>query len=131
MIVIDASAAIELLLRTDLGLRIAERTLATNDSAHAPHLFDIEVCQALRRLLMSRELSVDRAHSAMEDLRDFPVTRHSHEPLLPRVWSLRSSMTAYDAAYVALAEALDAPLITCDAKLARAQGHHASVELLG
>jgi predicted nucleic acid-binding protein len=130
VIVVDASAAIELLLRTGTGSRVMERTLASDESAHVPHLFDIEVCQAVRRLLSNGELSADRAASAIEDLQDLPLTRHAHDPLLARIWSLRESMTAYDAAYVALAEALDAPLVTCDAKLARAHGHDADIELL-
>jgi predicted nucleic acid-binding protein len=130
VIVVDASAAVELLLRTDLGLRVTERVLAGNEQVHGPGLLDIEVCQAVRRLLRKGELSPDRAAQAIDDLEDLPVTRHAHEGLIARIWSLRANMTAYDAAYVALAEALEAPLITCDVRLARAHGHHAKVQTL-
>jgi predicted nucleic acid-binding protein len=114
LIVIDASALLELLLRTARADRVASRALAPEERLHAPHLLDVEIAQALRRL----------DHSALV------VDRHGHYDLLPRIWQLRESITAYDAAYVALAEVLDAPLLTCDAKLGNSHGHRARLELL-
>jgi predicted nucleic acid-binding protein len=128
--VVDASAAIEALLRTPLGERCAERLLRRDDPLFAPHLLDIEVMQVLRRYARRGDLRDARGREALRDFVDFPVTRCSHEPLLERIWELRDSLSAYDAAYVALAEALDAPLVTCDARLARRRGHNARVEVL-
>lgn len=130
MIVLDASAAIELVLRTPRAERIAERALDPKERLNAPHLIDIEVAQVLRRLSQAREISAARAQAALEDFQALVVDRHAHPPLVKRIWSLRSALTAYDAAYVALAEALEAPLVTCDRKLARAGGHSAQIELV-
>lgn len=130
MIVLDASAAIELVLRTARAERIAERALDPRERLHAPHLVDIEVLQVLRRLSQAREITVDRAQTALEDFQALVVNRHAHSPLIKRVWILRATLTAYDAAYVALAEALEAPLITCDRKLSRASGHSAHIEFI-
>jgi predicted nucleic acid-binding protein len=84
-----------------------------------PHLVDVEVAQALRRYAREGELDPESAALALGALRDLDLTRHSHEPLLGRVRTLRENLTAYDAAYVALAEVLDATFVTCDARLAR------------
>ena len=130
MIVIDASAAIELILRTELGERVEIRALDPNERLHAPYLLDLEVAQVLRRLTHLKEITPARAHEALEDFSVLVVERSAHRDLLPRIWELRDSMTAYDGAYVALAEALDAPLMTCDVRLARSHGHRATVELL-
>ena len=130
MIVIDASALLELLLLTPTGLDVAARVFATKATLHAPELLDLEVAQVLRRYQRDGELSAERAAQALEDLADLRLDRHRHLPLLVRVWELRDNLTAYDAAYVALAELLDAPLLTCDARLSRAP-HHAKVELVG
>lgn len=89
---------------------------------HAPHLIDLEVAQALRRYSLSGVIPADRGDEALADLVDFPITRHPHFVLLERIWQLRHSLTAYDAAYLALAEALDAPLLTRDGALAKAGG---------
>jgi predicted nucleic acid-binding protein len=130
LIVLDASAAIELVLRTPKADRIAARTLDPTERLHAPHLIDIELTQVLRRLVQAREITAARADVAFEDYAELVIERHPHRPLLPRVWSLRSVMSAYDGAYVALAEALAAPLLTCDEKLSRAHGHGAQIELI-
>lgn len=108
---------------------MAVRALAPEVRLHAPHLLDVEVAQALRRLVQLGEIAPARAQQALDDHAALGIDRHSHEDLLPRVWQLRESISAYDAAYVALAEALEAPLLTCDAKLARSHGHRAKVEL--
>ena len=122
MIVLDASAVLELLLGTPAGRSIATRIADPAISLHVPHLLDVEVAQALRRYVRERELTSKDAQAAIEDLRSLDIERHAHEPLLDRVWVLRENLTAYDAVYVALAEALETTLLTCDAKLARAPG---------
>lgn len=130
MIVIDASALLELLLGTGRAERVAARALASDQRLHAPHLLDIEIAQALRRLVQLDDLSMSRAEQALEDLAALVIDRHGHQTLVSRIWQLRDSVTAYDGAYVALAEALDAPLLTCDAKLGRSHGHHAVLEVI-
>ena len=130
MIVVDASALLEALLRTDAHDEIVERLFATGESLHAPHVIDVEATQVIRRFEARGDIGERRARDALEDLRAFPLRRHSHLVLLPRIWDLRANLTAYDAAYVALAEALDAPLLTRDRRLAAAPGHRARVDLL-
>jgi predicted nucleic acid-binding protein len=130
LIVIDASALLEMLLQTGRAGRLMARALGASERLHAPHLLDIEVAQALRRLVQREEITTVRAEQAFEDFTHLLIERHVHQPLLPRIWQLRDSLTAYDGAYVALAEALRAPLLTCDTKLARAHGHRASIELI-
>jgi predicted nucleic acid-binding protein len=97
---------------------------------HAPHLLDLEVAQALRRLVHLKEVTRSRAQQALDDHAGLVIERYSHRELLARIWQLRQSVTAYDAAYVALAEALNAPLLTCDAKLGGSHGHRARIEVV-
>ena len=130
MIVLDASALVELLLGTGPGRGIGERVADPALGVHVPHLADVEVTQALRRYVREGELDAASAAGALEDLRALDLQRHSHEPLLDRVWALRANLTAYDAVYVALAEALDTTLLTCDGRLARAPGMSRRVELV-
>ena len=130
MIVVDASAILEVLLASPHAARIADMLFAPGESLHAPHLLDLEVAQVLRRFVSSRDLSAERGQEALDDLLDLPLTRYPHGPLLVRVWELRANVTANDAAYLALAEALDAPLVTRDAWLKSAPGHSALVELV-
>lgn len=130
MIVLDASAAIELLLRTPAAAAIEARLFAPNETLHAPHLLDIEVSQVIRRYAAMGELGEGRGSATLEDLCNLPVRRYPHDILLPRIWALRNNLAAYDAAYVALAEALDAVLITRDKRLAGAAGHQARVALV-
>lgn len=130
MIVVDASALLEVLLNTSAGSLVARRLFTENETLHAPHLLDLEIAQVLRRYALTRELNPTRGLQALEDLADFPLTRYPHDLLLPRIWELRRNITAYDAAYIALAEALAAPLLTRDAALASATGHHAKIELV-
>ena len=127
MIVIDASALIEVLLGTANAAAIRTRVFAVGETLHGPHLLDIEVAQVLRRYVARRDLDVARAALALEHLAAFPIRRYAHTVLLPRIWASRDSITACDATYVALAEALDAPLITCDARLAAVPGHAAQI----
>ncbi len=130
MIVVDASAVLELLLATPAAPRVADRLFAPAESLHAPHLLDLEVLQVLRRYSLSGELAGERGLQALEDLADLPVTRYPHDPFLSRIWELRHNLTAYDAAYVALAEALRAPLLTRDRSLASSASHTVTVELI-
>lgn len=130
MIVVDASAMTELLLGTPLGIKIEARLFRDDDELHAPHLMDVEVMQALRRLVQAREVSSDRAEAALADLTDFDLRRHPHVDYLARVWDLRDSLTSYDAVYVALAEAIASPLVTCDALLGRSPGHAVEIEVI-
>lgn len=130
MIVVDASALLEFLLQTPLGARVEARLFRDGDEIHSPHLADVEVTQGLRRLVRSGEVSRDRAADAIADLTDLDLHRHRHLDLLTRVWKLRENVTAYDATYIALAEALDAPMVTCDAALGRAPRHRARIEVI-
>lgn len=130
MIVLDASVAFEMLVRTDIGEAVTSRLLDTESSVHAPHLIDVEVAHVLRARVAARLLDARRAEQALEDLRMLDAMRHPHHDLLARVWQLRHDLTPYDAVYVALAEALNAPLVTVDARLARSSGHSATIELV-
>ena len=130
MIVLDASVVIEVLLQTDAATAVADRILAPNETLHAPHLIDLEVAQVLRRYVRRGEVNADRAQRALEVMAEFPLTRYDHEPLLSRIWELRENLTAYDAAYVALAEGLDATLVTRDRKLAAVPVLRGAVELV-
>jgi predicted nucleic acid-binding protein len=128
--VVDASALIEVLLRTNGAALVEERLFAAGETLHAPHLIDIETAQVLRRYAAGGEIEGARGRAALDDLADFPLRRYPHDFLLPRVWDLRHNLTAYDAVYVALAEALDASLLTRDRHLAGASGHRARVVLI-
>jgi predicted nucleic acid-binding protein len=130
LIVIDASALLELLLGTDRAEQIEARALASEERLHAPHLLDIEVAQALRRLVKLKDLNPLRARQALDDYSALVIQRYAHGELLQRIWQLRNSVSAYDGAYVALSEALDAPLLTCDVKLGRSHGHQAKIEVI-
>lgn len=129
MIVLDASAAIDWLLQTAAGQRIERRIYSHHESLHAPHLLDLEVGQVLRRLVREDAVSAHRADQAIEDLLDLRIARYPHFVLLPRIWQLRHNLSAYDAAYVALAENLGARLLTRDARLASASGLTVPIEL--
>ena len=130
MIVVDASAVLETLLRTPAAAAVEGRLFDSRQTLHAPHLIDVEVAQVVRRYAAAGELDAERGREALADLADLPLLRYPHDLLLPRIWELRHNLTAYDAAYVALAEALGAPLLTRDRRLAAAPGHHAQVELV-
>jgi predicted nucleic acid-binding protein len=130
MIVIDASALLEVLLRTSSAQAVETRLFEQpRQTLHAPHLLDVEVAQVLRRYAAMGEIDGQRGAEALADLSDFPIRRYSHDFLLTRVWILRNNFTAYDAVYVALAEALNARLLTRDQRLAAAVRRHVDVEL--
>ena len=120
---------LEQLLGTSKGQQVREQFLVEGESFHVPHVLDLEVTQVLRRYSHSHLLTDHRAAQAIEDFLDFPLIRYSHEPFLSRIWELRENFTAYDAVYVALAEVLNVPLVTCDARLASAPGHSADMIL--
>lgn len=128
MLVIDTSALIQTLAGRAPDPLLVDR-LARDGDLHAPHLVDVELLHALRRLTLSGDLSDDRAQDARTDFGELALTRYPHEPLADRAWELRHNLTAYDAVFVALAEMLATPLITCDARLAGAPGLLAPVEL--
>lgn len=130
MIVLDASAVLEVVLATPAAPAVLNRLVAVGETLHAPHLIDLEVLQVLRRYCATGEVSPVRAAEALADYLDFPIVRYPHDVLAVRIWELRENLTAYDAAYVALAEALSAPLVTRDRKLATAPGHRALIEVV-
>ena len=130
MIVVDASAITELLLQTELGRQVERRLYRDSSDLHAPHLLDVEVLSALRRLVHGGEVPVGRAEEAIEDLALLRLTRHGHVDLAPRVWELRRNLTAYDALYLALAESLDALVVTCDGPFGAAVRQPARIEVV-
>jgi predicted nucleic acid-binding protein len=121
MLTVDTSAVLAALAERTPDRALVQR-LADDGDLHAPHLIDVEILQALRGLVRGGKLSADRAEDVRTDVADLAITRYAHEPLADRVWALRDNLTAYDAVFVALSEALDVPLITCDARLAAAPG---------
>lgn len=128
MIVADSSALVDALISRPPNTALVSRL--ARDELHAPHFVDLEVVQVLRRLERAGRLHPDQALDALHDFEDLALVRYPHEPLLDRIWALRQNLTAYDAVYIALAEALEVPLVTVDAKLAAAPGTTASIELL-
>ena len=129
MIVVDASALAEFLLAgTPRGARIATRLQRPNETLHAPHLIDLEVASTMRSL-EARGLATTLANRTIAALVTVPMRRYPHDLLVPRIWQLRNNLTPYDASYVALAESLGAPLVTCDARIASSPGHRAMIEV--
>jgi predicted nucleic acid-binding protein len=128
VIVVDASCVVTFVVRGRGADAVAARMV--EDELGAPHLLDVEVVSALRRLVSRKLLSERRADEALTALSDLRVMRYPHTRLLDRLWQLRNTLTPYDAAYVALAETLDARLVTADARLARSTGHRARIELV-
>lgn len=127
MIVADASALVDLLLEWPPNAPLTTRLSAVTE-LHVPHLIDAEFLSVLRRLEGRRVLTVDQAELALRRFGQLPLHRYPHHPLAWRVWQLRHAMTAYDGQYVALAEALGLPLVTCDTKMSNAHGHRATIE---
>ena len=128
--VLDASGAVEMLLNTDPGERLHARLLAETEGVHVPHLIDVEIAQALRRLVLRGLLDARAGAAALRRWQDFDIERYPHEPLLGRVWELRSNVTAYDAIYLALAEGLSMVLVTGDRRLARVPGARTAIEVI-
>jgi predicted nucleic acid-binding protein len=133
MLVVDASALTELVLGRPAGDVVGEHVAGHRFELHAPHLVDVEVLSALRRLVAAGEATAERAGDAIADLLDLPIERYPHDILVPRIWQLRENFSAYDASYVALAEGVaddPVPLLTADARLARAVSDHADLPVL-
>jgi len=130
VIVLDTSAALTCLTGVDADPALRRRVV-DGGSLHVPHLIDVEVLAALRGLVLGNKLTADRANDARRDFASLRLVRYPIVALADRIWSLRHTMSAYDGCFVALAEALGFPLITCDARLARANGHRAEIELFG
>lgn len=128
MIVVDTSAILSVLVSRSPDASLGDR-IRNDADLHAPHLLDVEFQHALRRLVVSGAISEDRAADARTDFDDLAIVRYPHVSLADRMWELRHNVTAYDATFIALAETLAVPLVTCDARLARAPGHNASVEI--
>ena len=127
---VDASALVELLLATELAPKVAAEIAGDDADLHVPSLCDVEVASALRRALLAGRLDEDRALAALRDLADLPLSRHGHQLLLGRVLALRDNLSAYDATYAALAERLEATLVTADARLAAAARGHLGLEVV-
>jgi predicted nucleic acid-binding protein len=130
MIVVDASALLEVLLRTPAAEALEDRLFALGQTLHAPYLINIEVAQVVRRHAAAGEINTERGREDVADFADLPLRRYEHGILLPRIWELRHNLTAYNAAYVALAEALGATLLTRDKRLAVASSHRAQIEVV-
>jgi len=130
VIVVDASVAVDVLLRVPGGEPAEARLFSSSEALAAPELLDVEVAQVLRRLASGGRIGARRAMEALEDLTALPIDRFPHTPLLPRIWELRDNLTAYDAAYVALAESLEGVLVTRDQRLARGVGDDSRVEVI-
>ena len=128
--VLDASGAVEFLLNTAAGKRLAARLADDTVVIHVPHLIDLEIAQVLRRYTRHGTLDAQVGILALERWRSLGVQRYSHEPFLDRIWQLRDNVTAYDAIYVALAEALSTVLFTGDRKLVGTPGVNAAVQLI-
>ena len=125
--VVDASAALELLLRTSGGARLAER-IESGEPIHAPHLMDVEVAHAVRRLVRMGLLDARGGAQALQDLADLDIDRHPHTFLLGGIWRWRHNLTAYDATYVVLADLLGQQLVTGDGRMAAAPNLPIDVE---
>ena len=129
MLVIDASAVVELLMASPIGSAVEDHVFSSEEPLAAPQLLDVEVLHVLRRFHRTGILSLERSEQALEDLGDLAIRRYGHELLRAGMWRMRNNVTAYDAAYIALAELLEAPVVTCDGKLASSGGHDVSFQL--
>lgn len=130
MIVLDASAAIEMLLSSPVGRRLAARLESSEQGIHAPHLIDLEIAQTLRKFVIAQVIKERAGTKALDQWLSLDIERYPHHMLLRRVWQLRANVSAYDAAYIALAEALGTRLVTADRRLARVHGLQDLVELI-
>lgn len=133
MLVVDASALAELLLGRQAGEAVAAALGAHDFDLHAPHLVDVEVLSAVRRVVAAGDAPAARGAEAVADLLDLPLQRYPHEQLVPRIWELREGFSAYDASYLALAEVIaqdGAPLLTADRRFARAASARTGVRVI-
>jgi predicted nucleic acid-binding protein len=130
VLVLDASVLAEYIVGSERGQAVARRLARITGLPHLPDLAIAETVSVVRSWVARGELDESAARVALVALRDFPGTRYPSELLIPRIWELRHNLTSYDAHYVALAELLDLPLYTADARIGRATGHTAHVEIL-
>jgi predicted nucleic acid-binding protein len=128
MLVVDTSAILAALVGRPKIPGLSE-ALASDGDLHAPHLIDVELIHALRRLVLKGNVSEERAQDCRTDFADLAIKRYPHQPLADRMWELRHNLTAYDSAFAALSEMLGVPLVTCDARLTEAPGLEAVVYL--
>ena len=128
--VLDASSAVEFLLNTASGKRLAARLADETEVVHVPHLIDLEIAQVLRRYTRHGTLNARMGMLALDRWRSLDIQRYAHEPFLDRIWDLRDNVTVYDAVYVALAEALSTVLYTGDRKLAGTPGVNVAIALI-
>ena len=130
MIVLDASAAVALLLNTPPSSAAVSTILKNDPDIQSPHLLDAEVARALRRYVHAGDIDKPRALTALSRLAQLPITFHAHGPFLARAFELHGNVTIYDALYIAIAEAFGAELVTKDARLTRAPGTRAAFQLV-
>lgn len=130
MIVCDASVVLQILLRMPAAKAVEDRLRTPGEEMHAPHLIDLEILHVLRRYAATYPANDADYRRAVVEWLAFPVSRHSHDVYASRIWALRHNLSAYDAAYVALAEGLRAPLLTRDQHLFGSTGHRAQIEYL-
>ncbi len=130
MIVADASAVVEALLGTSAGRAVTQQLFEAGETVHAPHLIDLEVAHVIRRYVAIGDIDEARGRAAIRNMVDIQIRRYPHDVLLHRVWELRGNLSAYDAVYVALAETLDAPLLTRDRRLADAARRFARCQVV-
>lgn len=128
--VVDASALAELVANTPRATAIAHEIAPHSGDLHLPHLAVVETASVLRGWSLSNQVTADRAVAALDDLAAFPAQRWPADELLPRIWALRGNLTTYDATYVALAESLDAILITCDGRLHKGASLHSTARIV-
>jgi predicted nucleic acid-binding protein len=127
MLVVDTSAMVHVLLRRPANPRLLDRI--ASDEICAPHLIDLEFLHTLRRHVRRNAITLDQAADSRRDFAAMPLIRYAHSGIVNRIWELRDNLTAYDAAYIALAETIGCTLVTSDAKLSKASGHLAAVEV--
>jgi predicted nucleic acid-binding protein len=127
LVVTEASALLEYLLGTERAGPVRNVLRGLDVDLHVPALCDVEVAAGLRRALLHKALSPARATEALEDYVDLPVSRHGHLALMSRIFDLRANFSAYDATYVALAEQLEADLLTADERLSRSVRAHTQI----
>ena len=129
IVVADASAIVEYLFGSAVSGSIGAIVTDSDTDVHVPALCDVEVAAAIRRAVLQRKITVDRAEEAVADYLDLPLIRHGHERLMERILQRRANFSAYDATYVTLAEALSAALLSADRRLVRATRRHTKVQL--
>ncbi len=130
LVVVDASAIVDFIVGPHAHSHVGDILQQDPGALNAPEIIDLEVLSAFRQMVFEHRLDAERASMAVVDFMALPIERHSHEYLVRRIWELRANLTPYDASYIALAELLDVPLLTRDARLARTPGHTARIEYI-